>query len=216
MNKFFLILCILTFSNIAKSQTKALTEFGREVVLFSDGTWKFSQSDGDEASISVDSLKINQVKFKRTDGVTFLVKSKTFNVGVFMNPDKWIFAGHADNEINPEYRFSLKAGEGQALMITEKTQISLESLRKIALLNAQKASVDVKETFAEYRMVNDKKVLCLKLEGTIQGIQFIYFGYYYSNPNGTVQLISYTSRQFFDNVHKDLEDFLNGIVELDN
>ena len=132
-----------------------------------------------------------------------------------MDPNKWTFTPHSDNEKNPEYRFSLKIGEGYTMMVTEKTKIELESLREIALINARKSSVDVKETNAEYRFVNNKKVLCLTFTGTIMGIKFVYFGYYYSNINGTVQLVSFSSLQYFDNIKKELENFLNGFVEIE-
>lgn len=213
MIRLFLILCILTISNILKSQTKALTETGREVILFDNGTWKYLQDSSNNAPI--DSLTTNKNKFSKTADATFLVKSKVVNMGVFINPTKWTFSGHKENEKNPEYRFSLKSGEGYVMMLTEKTEIDLESLRKIALSNAQKASLDVKETKAEFRIVNNKKMLCLKFEGTIQGIKFVYFGYYYSNADGTVQLVSYSSQQYFDSVQKELEFFLNGMVELE-
>jgi polyribonucleotide nucleotidyltransferase len=215
MDRLFLILCILTISNISKSQTKALTENGREVVLFENGTWKYSEDSSNDTTNPIDSLAINKNKFTKISGATFLVKSKIFNVGVFINPTKWIFSPHSDNEKNPEYRFSLKSNEGYVLMVTEKTQIDLESMRQIALENAQKASSDVKEKSAEYRIVNNKKILCLKFQGTIKGIKFTYFGYYYSNSNGTIQLLSYSSQQYFDSIQKELETFLNGLVEIE-
>jgi len=214
MKKLFLLLFFITFSNISTSQIKALTDNGREVTLSYDGTWKYSDNNSDANSITTDSLTTNENMFTKTGQATFLVKSKNLNVGVFMNPSKWTFASHKDNEKTPEYRFNLKSGEGYAMMVTEKTQINLENMRQIALLNAQKASIDVKETSAEYRIVNNKKILCLKFQGTIQGIKFVYFGYYYSNPNGTVQLLSYTSQQYFDSIQKELESFLNGFVEI--
>lgn len=209
------MLSLFIISNIAISQTKALTDNGREVLLFENGTWKYSDDNSNANSTSIDSLKTNKTKFIKTSQATFLVKSTSFNVGVFMNPSKWTFAAHRDNEKTPEYRFNLKSGEGYAMMVTEKTQINLENMRQIALLNAQKASVDVKETSAEYRIVNNKKILCLKFQGTIQGIKFVYFGYYYSSPNGTVQLLSYSSQQYFDSIQKELENFLNGFVEIE-
>src|SRR5882757_7906293 len=119
MNRFFLILCILTISNISKSQTKALTENGREVILFENGTWKYSGDSSNKTLTPIDSLTINKNKFAKTTGATFLVKSKIFNIGVFINPAKWTFSSHKDNEKNPEYRFSLKSGEGYVMMITE-------------------------------------------------------------------------------------------------
>jgi hypothetical protein len=205
----------MSISNIATSQIKALTDNGREVILSYDGTWKYSDDNSIKNAVSTDSLTTNKTKFTKTSQATFLVKSSIFNVGVFMNPSKWTFAAHRDNEKNPEYRFTLKSGEGYAMMIAEKTQIGLENMRQIAFLNAQKASVDVKETGAEYRMVNNKKILCLKFQGTIQGIKFVYFGYYFSSPNGTIQLLSYTSEQYYDSIQKELENFLNGFVEIE-
>lgn len=35
------MICFLTISNIAKSQTKALTDNGKEVLLFDNGTWTY-------------------------------------------------------------------------------------------------------------------------------------------------------------------------------
>jgi hypothetical protein len=58
-------------------------------------------------------------------------------------------------------------------------------------------------------------VLCLELQGTIKGIKFTYFGYYYSNSNGTVQLLSYSTEQYFGRIQKELENFLNGLVEVE-
>jgi hypothetical protein len=205
----------MSISNIATSQIKALTDNGREVILSYDGTWKYSDDNSIKNAVSTDSLTTNKTKFTKTSQATFLVKSTIFNVGVFMNPSKWTFAAHRDNEKNPEYRFTLKSEEGYAMMVAEKTQIGLENMRQIAFLNAQKASVDVKETGAEYRMVNNKKILCLKFQGTIQGIKFVYFGYYFSSPNGTIQLLSYTSEQYYDSIQKELENFLNGFVEIE-
>jgi hypothetical protein len=215
MNKFFTILCFLIISNAAIAQINALTDNGRQVLLSPDGTWKYSEVSSDQNPVSIDTLKTNEYKFTKIKQATFLVKSKNFNVGIFINPTKWTFQSHQENEKNPEYRFSLKSGDGYAMIVTEKTQIDLLIMRQIALLNAQKASIDVKETSAEYRIVNNIKVLCLKFQGTIKGIKFVYFGYYYSNSNGTVQLLSYSSEQYFDSIQKELENFLNGIVEIE-
>lgn len=214
MNNFFLILLVLTISNNLNAQTKALTENGREVILLDNGTWKYENDSINDNSIKIDTLITNKQLFTKTAGATFLVKSKNLNIGIYINPTKWTFAPHKDNESSPEYRFSLKAGDGFGMMITENTEIDLENMRQIALLNAQKASIDVKETFAEYRIVNQKKILCLKFEGTIKGIKFVYYGYYFSNSNGTVQLITFCSKQTFNGVKKELENLLNGFVEI--
>ena len=133
-------------------------------------------------------------------------------MGIYLDPNKWTFATHRDNEVNPEYRYTLKSGNGMAMLETEKTPVELESMRNIALINAQKAAVDAKITSEEYRMVNNKKILCMEMSGTIQGIKFKYIGYYYSNKRGTTQLLSFTTEALYPGARKDLEIFLNGLV----
>ena len=46
-----------------------------------------------------------------------------------MELSKWTFSSHKDNEKNPEYRFAMKDGDGYVLIITEKTEISLDNMR---------------------------------------------------------------------------------------
>jgi len=198
---------------ISNAQTKALTENGKEVLLFDDGTWKYSQ-DSSNSDKKTDSVSTNSHNFYKTSSQSFLVKSNVFNVGLYIDPSKWTYTPHGDNEKSPEYRFSLKTGDAFVMMITEKTPITLDNIREIALINARKASIDAKEESAEYRIVNNKKVLCLKIKGTIKGIKFIYLGYYYYNDNGTIQLVSYTTQQAFNTVQKEMETCLNGLVEI--
>ena len=80
--------------------------------------------------------------------------------------------------------------------------------------NARKGATGVSVEKQEYRMVNGLKVLCLKMNLTIQGVDFIYYGYYYSNENGTVQFITATSAKKFDEYKEESEKLLNGLVKL--
>jgi hypothetical protein len=82
------------------------------------------------------------------------------------------------------------------------------------LENARSAAPDVRIIKEEYRTVNGIKLLMIQMQGTIQGINFVYFGYYYSYSGGTVQLLAYTSKQIFDEKEQELEEFLNGFVRL--
>lgn len=58
------------------------------------------------------------------------------------------------------------------------------------------------------------KVLLLQMNGTMQGIRFSYYGYYFSNSNGTVQFVTYTSTNLITSYLPKIELLLNGIVEL--
>ena len=99
------------------------------------------------------------------------------------------------------------------MIISEKFEIPLETLKSIALETARSAAPDLKIVKEEYRIVNGIKVLLLQMNGTMQGIKFSYYGYYFSNTNGTVQFIAYTSQNLLDGYRKECDILLNGFVE---
>jgi len=213
MNRIFCLLVFLTFFQSAKCQVKALTEEGKQVILYDNGKWQYLD-DSTNKSAGTDTIAVNPEHFSKSSKSSFQLKSKVLNAGIYINPDAWTFSPPKSNEAGPEYAFNSKSQKGYALMLTEKIEIDLSKMPYVALFNAQKAALDARIIKTEYRIVNSTKVLCIQLKGTIQGIEFVYLGYYYSNKNGTVQLLAYTSKKLFDDSKKELEDFLNGFVIL--
>jgi hypothetical protein len=98
------------------------------------------------------------------------------------------------------------------MLITEKLKVPLETLISIAIENGKKAAPDLKVIKQEYRIVNGVKVMMMQMSGTIQGISFVYYGYYYSNESGSVQFLAYTSQDLLNNYSDDIEELLNGFV----
>lgn len=131
-----------------------------------------------------------------------------------MDPKLWSFKKQTENEA-AEYKLLLKSGDLYGMIITEKVEIPLETLKSLALANGQKVAPDLKIVKEEYRNVNGLKVLLLEMSGTTQGIKFSYYGYYYSNTNGTVQFITYTSTKLLNSYKSKIEILLNGLVELE-
>ncbi len=204
-----LLLISLFFVNLIQAQQKAVTETGEEVILFEDGTWKYQNED----QISQKETPTNQKKFKKDKESTFLLKSSKLNIGVYLNPKKWSFK-KATNNPEAEFELQLKDGDLYGMIITEKVEIPFETLKSIALENGKASAPDLKIVKEEYRIVNGLKVLLLQLNGTMQGIKFSYYGYYFSSPNGTVQFITYTSQNLLDSYKPDSEKLLNGFVEI--
>jgi hypothetical protein len=209
MKQTFFLSALLFLTIIAFSQKKAITDTGEEVILYNDGTWKYANDSVDkEAEIAT-----NPKPFKKSVSSSFLVKSTNFNVGVWVDPKKWSFTKSVDNEA-AEYEFTLKGKDLYGMMITEGLEIPLETLKSIALDNAKDAAPDSKIIKQEYRNVNGKKVLCLHINGTTEGIKFSYYGYYFSNEKGTLQFVTYTAQNLFEKYLPDMEELLNGLVEV--
>ncbi|MEP4532019.1 MAG: hypothetical protein ABJ004_02960 [Cyclobacteriaceae bacterium] len=192
------------------TQTHAVTETGDEVILYDDGSWSFL--DGDLEAEDAE-IPINESSFEKDKKSTFQIKSKKLDVGLSINPKEWSFSRSTDNE-SAEFEFQMKGEDLYGMMITEKFEIPLETLKQIALDNARSAANDIQLMKEEYRMVNGVKVLMMQIKGSIQGIKFIYFGYYYSSSMGTVQLVSYTGEGLFEEYYDKAEIFLNGFEEL--
>jgi len=51
------------------------------------------------------------------------------------------------------------------------------------------------------------------MNGTMQGIKVSYYGYYFSNNNGTLQFLTYTSQNLLSDYIDEIEDLLNGFIE---
>src|SRR5436305_14435813 len=88
----------------------------------------------------------------------------------------------------------------------------MESLKKAAVANAKKVALDVKIASEEKRVVIGKELLCVKFTATIQGTPCIYCGYYYGGSERSLQLVTYTPSNLFDEVKQDFDDFLNGTL----
>ncbi len=209
MKKIFLLLFSLFTISAAFAQQKGLTDTGEQVILFDDGTWKYQNEDDNKESV----IPTNSKVFIKDNNSNFLLKSNKLNVGFWLDPTEWSFTKASDNP-EAEYELQLKGEDLYGMIISEKLEIPLESLKTIAVDNAKEAASDIKVVKEEYRIVNGIKVLLLQLNGTLQGIKFSYYGYYFSSKNGTVQFITYTSQSLLDSYKNDCEKLLNGFVEI--
>jgi len=209
MKRIALLLISLLSVIIVHAQIKAVTETGEEIFLYEDGTWKYQNEDDFKET----EIQTNSKAFKKDDNSTFLLKSNILNIGFWLNPKIWIFRKATDNP-DAEYEFQLKNGDLYGMVISEKVEIPLKTLKSIALETGKSAAPDLKIVQEEYRNVNGLKVLLLQMNGTMQGIKFSYYGYYYSSPNGTVQFITYTSQNLLDGYRKECNSLLNGMVEI--
>lgn len=206
---FYLVLIFMSTMSLF-GQQKAVTEVGEEVLLYDNGTWKYANQE-DEV---VKEVPTNPTLFVKDDNSNFLLKSTKVDVGVWLNPKEWSFQKAQDNP-EAEYELQLKGEDLYGMIIAEKLEIPIENLKDIALENGRAAAPDLTVIQEEYRIVNGQKVLFLQLNGTLQGIKFTYYGYYYSSPNGTVQFITYTSQGLLNSYIEDCEKILNGFVKVD-
>ena len=192
------------------AQKKAVTENGEEVILYDNGTWEYLNNQ----DYLVTQIPTNPKTFQKNENATFLLKSNRLNVGFWLDPKAWSFRKSTENP-DAEYEFNLKEEDLYGMVLTEKFEIPLQSLKLIAVENAKEVAPDLKVIKEEYRNVNGLKVLLLHMNGTMQGIKVSYYGYYYSNETGTVQFITYTSQNLMNTLIEEGEKLLNGLVVIE-
>ncbi|SRR6266852_5738798 len=193
------VLLVFCLSGSASAQTlRAITQDGKLVILNPNGTWRYADETSQKQDIPTGIIKRTPVELTRGSYVLLLDETK-WRVTKKQN--------EADRQV-----FNHVKGDAWATAITERVPIPLSNLKKLALGNAQEAAPDAKVTLDEMRRVNGLEVLCLKIMGTSQGIPFIYYGYYHSNAKGTVQLITYTASNLFDEYQEDFTELLGGLT----
>jgi hypothetical protein len=205
MNSTLIVLLVslfaLTSGGLSQNPTRARTEGGREVLLFSDGTWKYADESKEPAK---------PVSHAKPSSATTLQKTKNGSFGVWFDPGKWKLSQKSLND-SVELQFQHTSGDAYALIISERIAMPVTSLKSFVLESATKAAPDAKIIAEEKRIINGHELLCLKFEGTIRQIPFTYYRYYYSGAAGTLQVLTYTGQNLFAEFQKDFTDFLNGV-----
>ncbi|HEY8404378.1 MAG TPA: hypothetical protein VIK71_07180 [Flavobacteriales bacterium] len=207
----FFPLLLLTLS--LSAQTKALTVYGDEVMLFDDGTWLFvndslNQFADEEVTLN---LSTNPNKFTKPKDAKFELRSKVMDVAFWFDTRVWKSTKFSFNE-DAEYQFESKDKDIYGIVITERIEIPVETLRTISVQNITEVAKSVEIIEEEYREVNGKTVISTRLNVLVEGIKLTYHIYYYSDESGSMQFMTYTSRNLYESSKIEMENLLNGFV----
>jgi hypothetical protein len=200
-----LLFCMCGAARVsAQEAIRARTEAGQEVLLYPDGTWKFT------GELKPPVTTAPRGRFNRPASARRVFKTERGNFSVWYDESKWQLSRRANTETGKQ-SFNLVNGDGYAMIIAEGLSIPMTALKRIALENARMAAPDARIILEEKRIVNGREVLCLKILGTIEQIPFTYYGYYYGGPAGTIQVITFTGQNLFNRYEAEFTSFLNGL-----
>lgn len=207
-----LILTVASIISIGTSaQIKAVTDEGKEVVLFDNKTWKFV-NESDEKTL--ETITTNENIFLKDKTATFLFKSKKVDAGIYINPKIWKRTSLFNNPLI-EYTFANAETENLiGAFTTENVEVSsFKILKDLQISVIQKRADFFKLKESEYRTVNGLKVLYLRYIANSKGLDFEYEGYYYLTDGGYCSVMCYTFQKNFEKVKPKMDSFLNGLVE---
>lgn len=211
MKRFLILICLLlAVSLFSKAQIYGTTDDGRRVKLNEDGTWQILKTR--EEANEDDTTSVVKSTFNKPTSATKQRLSGIIKSGIYYDPQKWEIDPNPSSEA-AEFGFKHLKGDGYAMVITERIPIPLKGLKNIVLENARGIAKDARITEQEYLLVNGIKILHLVIKGSYSGIGFVYDGYYYSDKDGTIQLITYTGETLYNEYKKDFHDLLNGLFK---
>jgi hypothetical protein len=192
---------MVLFQGIGYAQDiRAKTENGREVILKSNGTWVF---------VDVGKPSPDRGSFQKSERSTSVFTAKGGKFSVWFDPSKWT---KEETEKTGRTFFRHVDGDVYAFLIPERISMTSAAIKEIAIENAKGAAPDAKVTYEEKRKVNGKEILCMRIAATSKGINFMYNGYYYGGKEGTVQFVTYTSENLFQEYEPAMTELLNGLV----
>ncbi|GEJ45569.1 MULTISPECIES: hypothetical protein [unclassified Chryseobacterium] len=211
MKKIILSACILLSFSV-RSQIKALTEDGKEVVLLENKTWKFV-NESDEKTL--ETITTNDELFEKTKESTFIVKSKNVDGGFYYNPKKWKIVKAPESSTFVEYAFNnLSNSTVYALFGSEIMPVqTLKNLKDILIPIIQRNSDYFKLKKSEYRTVNGIKVLHVEYSANVKGLDFEYIANLYLTSGGYCSVSTHTYANQFEANKNEMENFVNGIVK---
>lgn len=210
--KKLLIACgiILTCACTLDAQILATTLEGDTVLLNSDGTWAYL----DTSELIDEVLNVNPEKFTKPSTAKENYKAISKSYQIWYQEKDW--ARMDPKNLNPLAEVAFKSTEMDAygMLIYEGMEANSQTLADVAIMQARKTASEITVLSKEIRSVNGKDMVALEMTGKIQGIDIYYYNYYYSGPEGSIQLLCFTTAKASEELMPKMEDFLNGLVIL--
>lgn len=110
------------------------------------------------------------------------------------------------------FSFTHSSGDGYALVTFERWPIPADSLPELALKRVRITDPGATIVFREKRKVGGVDVWFLKIDAVVDNIPLAYYGYFYGDKYGSVQVLTYTARTLVSEYDPEFMAFLNGLV----
>lgn len=196
LRRFLLLTALCSTTLLASDGIRATTADGRQVLLRPDGTYIFLSSPaGGTANLPKNATK------------TLMSKKKFYSLAY--DPSKW--SEKPSTNDSAEFFLEHESGDVYAMTIVERLTMTPEALRTAVITNAQEVAPDIRIVSEQTRRVNGVDVMNLRLEGNMNGVPITYYGYYWAGQPGTVQIVTFTGQNLFEEYKGDMLELLNGL-----
>ena len=95
-------------------------------------------------------------------------------------------------------------------LFDEASQIPIDSMPDIAMMNAREVGTDVIEIMRGERNINGNRFTFLEYSANIEDFDVTYLGLYYSDASGTLQIVGWSTSNIFGETRGKIERFASG------
>jgi hypothetical protein len=159
----------------------------------------------------VATLTGGEPNYSKSPGATQRIPTPVGNYAIWIDPTKWHQTPPTEGTEPGRLSFETADTIAHAMVITEKLPFPTDTLKELALVNAQKADPNAHKTFEEKRIVNGREIVCMKIEANIKGLPFVYYSYYFGGTSGAIQVVTFTLKGLFADAEPGMLEFLNGL-----
>jgi hypothetical protein len=108
------------------------------------------------------------------------------------------------------YQFEHSSKAAYIKVISEPAQVPFEKTADIALRNARAVDANAKEVRRGSRLVNGVRMAFSEYEATVNNIAVVFYGHYYSDDAGTIQVLGWSTRDLIDSYRDKIDGFVSG------
>jgi len=146
----------------------------------------------------------------KPDDATTKLEGKTTPYCIWVDTSKWTVLDRALNPI-AEYSLQYEGKDVYGMVIPERVEVRLEAIPEIILNVAKTQGIEnPKIVKQEKRLVNGVETLYIQWEGDLMGNKLVYIYNVYSGQDSTIQAVTFTFGDLFDEYQKEMNAFLDG------
>ncbi len=212
----FNFILLISFPFLANAGVNATTEDGQELILYSNGTWAFKREP------TFTQIKKTNKQIQKTQRLPppVLDDKKVNSKAVFKgqhniykisyDKTRWKKTNSANDDA--EIQLEHQSGNGYAMVIFDRSPISLKALKKQVLKTMRSVASKVEIISEEKKRINNHQIMVLRINSVIENTPFSYFNYYASGKWGTIQFVTYTATALMTDYEADFTTLLDGLT----
>ncbi|MDR2095641.1 MAG: hypothetical protein LBP76_09010 [Treponema sp.] len=175
---------------------------GREIILHENFTWEYHEEP--------DIPKGPVENFDISADLTGQLNSRSGKFTVYYDPVEW----HETTGLNPGAEIQIRNTDstGFGMVIMEGIPLSLEQIKDVIVLNAQRVDSNARIVQTERVLVNGKDGAIFTYTAQYETLRFIFYNLVMSNEKGSIQFVFYTLDSVFEQLKPNFRKAMSGLI----